>query len=108
LHRYHFYVEEGLPQTQVFLWVSREQLRAVCDNVVLAEYRCRYDWRDRHVKDLREGVFYATRFASLQTRLIPLKPQDIVIIHHTRAPRRRAPRLSLASQLLLFEVVPTG
>ena len=28
LHRYHFYVEQGLPQTQVLLWVSGEELRA--------------------------------------------------------------------------------
>ena len=41
LHSYHFYVEEGLPCTQVLLWVSGEQLRAVFDHVVLAEYRCR-------------------------------------------------------------------
>jgi hypothetical protein len=101
-------VEEGLPQTQVLLWVSGEQLRAVCDNVVLAEYRCRYDWRDRRVKDLCDGVFYPTRFASPQARLIPLTPQDSVVVHYTRAPRRRASRLSLASQLRLFEVVPTG
>jgi len=41
LHSYHFYVEEGLPQTQVLLWVSGEQLRAVFENVLLAEYHCR-------------------------------------------------------------------
>jgi transposase InsO family protein len=108
LHSSRFYVEEGLPQTQVLLWVSGEQLRAVCDNVVLAEYRCRYDWRDCRVKDLCDGVFYPTRFASPQARLIPLTPQDSVVVHYTRASRRRASRLSLASQLRLFEVVPTG
>ena len=41
LHSYHFYVEQGVPQTQVLLWVYGEQLRAVLDNVVLAEYHCR-------------------------------------------------------------------
>ena len=41
LHSYHFYVEMGLPQTRVFLWVYGEQLRAVLDHVVLAEYHCR-------------------------------------------------------------------
>jgi hypothetical protein len=41
LHRYHFYVEQGLPTTQVLLWLSGDQLRAVFDNVVVAEYRCR-------------------------------------------------------------------
>lgn len=34
LHRPHFSVEEGLPKTQIFLWIYGEQLRAVCDNVV--------------------------------------------------------------------------
>jgi hypothetical protein len=29
----------------VLLWVSGEQLRATFENVVLAEYHCRYDWR---------------------------------------------------------------
>ena len=57
LHSYQFYVEEGLPKTQVLLWVYGEQLRAVLDNVVVAEYHCHYDWRDRKVKDIRDGVF---------------------------------------------------
>jgi len=34
LHRYHCYVEEGLPKTQIFLWIYGEQLRAVFDHVV--------------------------------------------------------------------------
>ena len=64
LHSYHFYVEQGLPKTKVLLWVYGEQLRAMFENVVLAEYHCRYDWQDRKVKDVRDGVFYATQFAS--------------------------------------------
>ena len=76
LHSYHFYVEAGLPQTQVFLWVYGEQLRAVLDHVVLAEYHCRYDWREHKVTDIRDGVFYATRFASTQGSLVPLTPQE--------------------------------
>jgi hypothetical protein len=58
LHSYHFAVEEGLPRTQVLLWVSGAQLRAVFEHVVLAEYRCHYDWRARKVTDIREGMFY--------------------------------------------------
>jgi hypothetical protein len=46
LPSYHCYVEEGLPQTRVLLWVAGEPLRAVFENVVLAESRCRYDWRE--------------------------------------------------------------
>jgi hypothetical protein len=33
LHSYHFYVEAGLPQTRVLLWVSDEHLRAAFENV---------------------------------------------------------------------------
>jgi transposase InsO family protein len=108
LHSYHFYVEEGLPRTQVLLWVSGEQLRAVFENVVLAEYRCHYDWRDHTVKDIHDGVFYPTRFASRQGRLIPLTPQEFMVVYRARSSRRRAPRRLPAQQLLLFEMVPTG
>jgi hypothetical protein len=78
------------------------------ENVVLAEYHCRYDWRDRKVKDIRAGVFYHTRFASPQGTLIPLTPQDSVVVYRARPARPRRPRLVQAPQLLLFEVVPTG
>jgi hypothetical protein len=46
-HHYHFYVEQGWPTTPVLLWLSGDQLRAVFDNVVVAEYHCHYDWRSR-------------------------------------------------------------
>jgi hypothetical protein len=108
LHSYHFYVEEGLPQTQVLLWMSGEQLRAVFENVILAEYHCRYDWHDGKVKDIRAGVWYPTRFASPQGSLIPLTPQDFVVVYRTKQPRRRTLRLSAAQQLLLFALVPIG
>jgi hypothetical protein len=105
---YHFYVEAGLPQTQVLLWVSGESLRAAFDNVVLAEYHCRYDWRDRKVKGVREGVFHPTRFASPQGTLIPLTPQDSVVGYRAKPPQRRVPHSFPPPQLLLFEVVATG
>ena len=108
LHSYHFYVEEGLPQTQVLLWLYGEQLRAVFENVVLAEYHCHYEWRDRKVKDIRAGVFYPTRFASPQGTLIPLTPKDSVVVYHAKPPRRRAPSPPSTPQLLLFEVVHAG
>jgi hypothetical protein len=108
LHSYHFYVEEGLPRTQVLLWVCGEQLRAVFENVVLAEYRCRYDGREHRVQDIREGVFYLTRFASRQARLIPLTPEDSMVVYRAKPLRRRVPHISPPPQLLLFEVVTTG
>jgi len=45
LHSYHFYIEEGLPRKRVLLWVYGDRLRAEFENVVLVEYRCRYDWK---------------------------------------------------------------
>jgi hypothetical protein len=108
LHSYHFYVEAGLPQTQVLLWVAGEQLRAVFENVLLAEYHCRYDWQERHVKDIREGLRYQTRFASPQGALIPLTPQECLVVYRAKRPRRWARHPAHAQQLLLFELVATG
>jgi hypothetical protein len=90
LHRYHCYIEEGLPKTRVLLWVYGEQLRAVLDNVVLAEYHCRYHWRTRKVTDIRDGVLYATRFASPQTSLLPFTAQETLVLHRPRPLRHQA------------------
>ena len=90
------------------MWIAGEQLRATLDHVILAAYHCRYDWRDGKVKEIREGIFYPTRFASPPGRLIPLTPQDCVVVYRTKQPRRRASRLPSRQQVLLFEVVPTG
>jgi hypothetical protein len=108
LHSYHFAIEEGLPHTQVLLWVSGEQLRAVFEHVVLAEYRCHHDWRARKVTDIHEGVFYPTRFVSPQGTLLPLTPEECMVVYRTRSSRRQVWRLSPAQQLWLFEVVPMG
>ena len=105
LRTHHFYVEEGLPKKRVLLWVSGEPLRATFDNVVLAEYRCRYDWQDGKVKEIREGVFYPTCFASPQGMLIPLTPQDSLVVYRSKPPRLRVPSPAPVRQLLLFELV---
>jgi hypothetical protein len=108
LHRSHFYVEEGLPKTQVLLWVYGEQLRAMFENVMVAEYHCRYDGQHHEVRDIGAGVFYRTRFASLQESLLPLTPQESLVVYHPRPPRRRAVPTSPVRQLWLFELVQTG
>jgi hypothetical protein len=105
LHSYHFYIEEGLPKTQILLWVYGEQLRAVLENVVLAEYQCRYDWRDRKVRDIRAGTFYPTRFASPQQALIPLNPQESLVVYRVMPARRQPRSSSPMRQLWLFELV---
>jgi transposase InsO family protein len=108
LHSYHFYVAEGLPKTQVLLWVYGNELRAVSDNVVLAEYHCRYDLRDRKVKDIRDGSFPPTRFASTQGSLLPLNPQESLILYRPKPLMRQARLLFPAQQLWLFERVETA
>lgn len=107
LHHSHFYVEAGLPQTQVLLWVAGTQLRAAFDHVILAEYHCRYDWRDRRVQEVHHGVFHLTRFASPQGTLLPLTPHDSLVVYRARGKRRASPPPP-TPQLLLFEVVPTA
>jgi len=108
LHSYHFYVEAGLPKTRVLLWVYGEQLRAVLDHVVLAEYRCRYDWREHHVKDIRDGVFYPMRFASSQGALIPLTPHESLIVYRPQPTGHLGQRPVPVQQLWLFELVQTA
>ena len=103
-----FYVEEGLPKTQVLLWVYGEQLRARFANVVLAEYHCRYDWQDQHVKDIRDGMFYPTQFASPLGALIPLNAQESLVLYRPK-PLTRQTRLPVPTpQLWLFELVSTA
>ena len=108
LHSYHFYVEEGLPKTQVLLWVYGHALRATFDNVVLAEYHCRYDLRDRHVKDIRDGSFPSTRFASPQGSLLSLNPQEALVLYRPKPVMPQARRPLPAQQLWLFERVETA
>jgi hypothetical protein len=108
LHSYHFYVEQGVPRTQVLLGVYGEQLRAVLDNVVFAEYHCRYDWRPRKVTEGRDGVFSPTRFASPQGMLLPLNPQESLVVYRPQGLRRLPRRPWPTQQLWLFELVHTA
>ncbi len=108
LHHSHFYVEEGLPTTPILLWVYGDQLRAVFDSVVLAQYACHYDWQKRQVRDIRDGTFYATRFASSQGALLPFKAEDSLVVYRPKAPRRQLGLPFPAQQLWLFERVQTA
>src|ERR687892_1462381 len=86
LHSYHFYVEEGLPKTKVLLWVYGHELRAMFENIVLAEYYCRYDVGAGKVKDIRDGRYYPhDAFASKQGSLIALNPQESLVLYRERS-----------------------
>ena len=106
LHSYHFYVEAGLPKTKVLLWIYGNELRAVFKNVVLAEYYCRYDVRDRKVKDIRDGRYFPhDDFASDQYTLIPLNPQEAWVLYRQPSVPRQTRLPFPAEQLWLFELV---
>ena len=99
----HIYCALYLAQTQVLLWVSGDELRAVFDTVVLAEYHCHYDLRQGKVTDIRDGRFAPTRFASPQGALLPFNPQECCVVYR---PQSWSHRLALpypAQQLWLFE-----
>lgn len=105
LHRYHFYVDQGLPQQQVCLWVYGQELRAVFDTVLLAEYHCHYDLREGKVTDLRVSRFYPSPFASRpqQGSLLERNPLESVVVYRPKASIRQAAFPLRAEQLWLFE-----
>ena len=71
-------------------------------------YCCRYDWRERKVYDIHDGVFDSTRFASAQGTLIPLNPQEALVVYRPHALRRPSRRPFPPQQLWLFELVHTA
>ena len=60
-------------------------------------YYCRYGWRTCKVTEIRDGVFYPTRFTSPQSTLIPLTPQESLVLYHSQTRRRQA-RKSFSTQ----------
>jgi len=107
LHSYHFYVDQGLPQKQVLLWVYGQDLRAVFDNVLLADYHCHYDLRAGKVKDIRVDRFYPSPFASCQAQgsLLERNPLESVVVYRPKSLMRHASLPLHAEQLWLFEQV---
>jgi pimeloyl-ACP methyl ester carboxylesterase len=77
------------------------QLWGTFDHVILAEYHGRYDGAtvNRKVKDIRQGVFHHTHFASPQGSLLPLTPHDSLgaIAHDPGVERQRRPHTAVAA-----------
>jgi hypothetical protein len=90
----------------VFLWVAGEDLRAVDDHVLLAEYACHYDLRTGTVTRLRLRQWYPSPFAARQAQgaLLERTPQDSLIVSRPPAVRRPAMERLRAKQLGLFAV----
>jgi hypothetical protein len=97
LHRSHFYIDQGLTQTPVLLWVAGEELRAVYDHVLLAEYTCHYALRTGTVTRLRLGHWHFSPFAARQAQEVLLErtPQDSVVV--VRPPVVRGPAATARS-----------
>jgi hypothetical protein len=108
LHRFHFYIDEGLAQLPVCLWVTGEDLRAVYDHVLVAEYTCHYDLRTGTVTRLHLGQRYPSPFTAGQGTLLERTPQDSLIV--VRPPSRRRPATAAvqAEQLGLFAGLQTA
>jgi len=90
--------------------VYGEQLRAVFDDVLVAEYHCRYDGQTRKVHDIRDGVVYPTRFLSSQGSLIPLNARETLVVYRPTPSRQHPgpPRTTGMRQLLLFALAAAG
>jgi hypothetical protein len=101
-------VEAGLPKTQGVRWGYGHAVRAVFDHVLFADYPWRYALRERKGTDIREGRFPSTRFASTQGSLLPLNPQESLILYRPKPLMRQARLLFPAQQLWLFERVETA
>jgi len=104
LHHSHFYIDQGVPQTAVLLWVSGEDLRAVYDQVLLADYHCHYNLRTGKVTHLRLSQWYPSPFAARQAQgaLLERTPQDSAVVSRPPGVRRQAAGPLRVEQLGLF------
>jgi hypothetical protein len=104
------YGEEGVPPTQILLWVYGEQLRAVFDDVLVAESHGRDDGQTRKVHDIRDGVVSPTRFLSSQGSLIPLHARATFVVSRPTPSRQPPgpPRTTGMRPLLLFALAAAG
>lgn len=90
LHRSHFSVDRGVPQTPLLLWVSGEDLRAVSAQVLGAESHGHYDLRTRQGTHLRLGQWSPSPFAARQAQgaLVERTPQDSLVVSRPPSVRR--------------------
>jgi hypothetical protein len=104
LHRSHFYVDHGLAQTPVLLWVAGEDLQAVYDHVLLAEYACHYTLRTGKVTHLRLVQWYPSPFAARQAQgtLLERTPLDSVVVARAPSARHHVARPERVEQFGLF------
>jgi hypothetical protein len=69
---------------------------------------CSYDLRAHKVTNIRDGRFPPTRFPLVQGMLLPLNPQDSLVLYRPTPLRPQGPRPSPVQQLWLCECVRTA
>jgi hypothetical protein len=104
----HGSVAEGVSQTQVLRWVSEEQLRAVWDSLVLAEYHGRYDGHTQPVRAMCPGTLHATRVAAPPGAFSPRQAEESVVVSRPKMPRRQVSLSVSAQPMWLCELVHTA
>jgi hypothetical protein len=107
LHRSHFYVDQGLAHIPLGLGVAGEDLRAVYDQVLVAEYTCHYNLCTGLVTALRLGHWYPSPFAARQAQgtLVERTPQDSVVVVRPPAVRCTAAASRGTEPLGLFRAL---
>jgi hypothetical protein len=85
--------------------VDGQELRAVFDKVLFAEYHGHDDRREGKVQDLRVSRLYPSPFASRQQQgsLIERNPRESVVVYRPKALIRQAARPWRAEPLWLFQ-----
>jgi hypothetical protein len=75
---------------------------------VVAQDRCRDDWQEQKVQDIRDQMFCQTRFASAQGDLIPWSERQWLVVYRPKRARRKVQLPLLAQQVPLFAFVSTS
>lgn len=105
LHNFYFYVEDGLPKSQVCVWIYQNNLKVEHQNEILIEYPCIYEEKKRKLTELiNEPKFYQSKFSSKQLKLFEFGKFKIKRLERRK---RRKPKetISTVQQLILFEKV---
>ncbi len=101
LHNFYFYVEEGLPKSQVYLWVYQDRLRVEHNNVLLIEYECLYDEKNRKVQELTKPLTYEHKYISRQLKLFEINAEMLRVLKIERIKANRS--INVVKQFVLFE-----
>jgi len=103
IQRFFIYAERGLARQRVAIWIYEGHLRIEHQQLLLAQYQCRYHERDQELQDVSAPTLYATAFRSPQLELFELTEAQWTKVYQ-RVLRQREKRASrVSTQLRLFD-----